>query len=102
MLEGIYRVYRRYVDETGRSQARQVARFIFYGDSLTGLEDHDGIIESLAPDGKVTGRVLARLESMDASPYWDLVHEDAIQGGEHEHLLPEVDDAGPGEWPRGA
>jgi hypothetical protein len=28
------------------------------------------------------------------------VHEDEVQAGEHEHLLPEVD-AGPTAWPAG-
>jgi hypothetical protein len=43
--------------------------------------------------------VLARLKNMAQSPYWELINEDEIQAGEHEHLLPEVQDAGPGAWP---
>jgi len=99
MKEGIFRVYRRYVDEHGQAQSRQVARFIFYGQNLTALEDHDGLIEGLAPDGRVTDRTLERLNNMASSAYWHLVNEYDLQAGEHNDLLPEVDDAGPPAWP---
>jgi hypothetical protein len=100
MREGIYRLYRQYIDDHGRVQHRLVSRFVFYGQALHGLEDHDGILESLAPEGRVDASTLARLESIERSPYWELVHEDEVQAGEHEHLLPEVD-AGPTAWPAG-
>lgn len=99
MREGIYRVYRKYVDASGKHQSRLVARFVFYGDRIQPLEDHDGLVESLAPTGKVTAKTFRRLENMNESAYWDLVTEDAIQGGERTDLLPEVQDAGPAAWP---
>jgi hypothetical protein len=99
MHEGIYRVYRKYVAEDGRSQSRLVGRFVFYGDRLVSLEDHDGLVESLAPNGKVTEKTLRRLGNLSESPYWDLVLEDDVQAGEHEDLLPEVD-VGPAAWPK--
>jgi hypothetical protein len=98
MREGIYRLYRNYVDEKAQTQRRQVARFVLYGDSLSALEDHDGLVEQLVPDGKVTTNILQRLELMEHSPYWSLVHEDDVQGGEHEDLLPEMNDGMPGQW----
>lgn len=100
MREGIYRLYRLYVDDHAKVQRRQVARFVLYGEELNSLEDYDGLIEALAPNGYVDGEVLARLKNMDRSPYWELVHEDDIQAGQHEHLLPEMRDGGPGAWPQ--
>lgn len=99
MREGVYRLFRNYIDDHGKTQRRQVARFIFYGETLSGLEDHDGVLESLAPNYHVTNETLMRLRSMQQSPYWDLVREEDIQAGEHEHLLPEMQDGGPGAWP---
>jgi len=99
MREGIYRLYRQYVDEKANTQRRLVARFVFYGDTITALEDHDGMVEQLAPNGKVTKNILQRLALMQHSPYWSMVHEDEIQGGHHEDLLPEVQEAGPSNWP---
>lgn len=99
MREGIYRLYRRYTDDKAQTQRRLVARFVLYGESLTTLEDHDGVVESLAPDGHVNSRTIQHLHSMGASPYWELVHEDAVQAGEHPDLLPENQDGGPGHWP---
>lgn len=99
MREGIYRLYRLYVDDRGQTQRRMLGRFVLYGEMLTTLEDHDGVVEGLAPDGRVTGDVLARLKNISSSPYWELIHEEEIQGGEHEHLLPEVEEAGPEAWP---
>lgn len=100
MREGIFRLYRKYVGGDGKTQARLVARFLLYGDRLTTLEDHDGLVESLSSNGKVTAKTLRRLENIEASPYWDLVFEDDIQEGKHEDLLPEVgEDAGPAAWP---
>jgi hypothetical protein len=98
MREGIYRLYRNYVSEKAETQRRQVARFVLYGDSLTALEDHDGLVEQLAPNGKVTANILQRLKLMEHSPYWSLVHEQDVQGGEHEDMLPEMG-VGPTEWP---
>lgn len=99
MREGIYRLYRNYVDEKAQTQRRQVARFVLYGESISALEDHDGMVEQLAPDGKVTSNILQRLALMQHSPYWSLVHEDDIQSGEHSDLLPEMNDGTPAAWP---
>lgn len=99
MKDGIYRLYRLYVDDHAREQRRMVGRFILYGETLSYLEDHDGVLESLAPNGHVDDDVLGRLKNMQRSPYWELIPEDDIQAGEHENLLPEQD-AGPEAWPR--
>ena len=90
MREGIYRLYRNYAGKDGRLQRRLVGRFILYGNTLNDLEDHDGVLESLAPDHRVSAETLARLRSMQQSPYWDLVHEEEVQSGEHPDLLPEM------------
>lgn len=99
MRDGIYRLYRLYVDDHGRQQRRLAGRFLLYGEQMTHLEDHDGVLETLSPNGHVTAKTLGRLQSMSASPYWELVHEDEVQAGHHEHLLPEYQDAGPAAWP---
>lgn len=99
MREGIYRLYRLYVNEKAETQRRQVARFVLYGDSISALEDHDGMVEQLAPDGKVTANILQRLRLMGHSPYWSLVHEQDVQAGEHDDLLPEMNDGMPPAWP---
>jgi hypothetical protein len=99
MREGIYRLYRQYIDDKAQTQRRQVARFVLYGDRLSALEDHDGMVEQMAPDGKVTANLLQRLSLMEHSAYWKLVHEDDIQGGHHEDMLSEVQDGGPASWP---
>lgn len=96
MKEGIYRLFRLYPGDDGRVQQRLLGRFVLYGEKLMALEDHDGIVESLAPEGRVTDGTLAQLRAMSHSPYWRLTHENDIQAGEHEDLLPEAD-AGPGE-----
>jgi len=90
MKEGIWRVYRNYVDEDGGFEQVLVAHFVLYGGTLTALSDHDGIIASLAPEGKVTARTLARLRAMSSSPYWQLICQDDIESGEYPHLLPDA------------
>jgi hypothetical protein len=99
MREGIWRLYRNYVNEKAETQRRQVARFVLYGESISALEDHDGLVEQLAPDGKVTTDILNRLRGMQHSPYWSLINEQDMQAGEHEDAMPEMA-AGPGHWPR--
>jgi hypothetical protein len=84
MQEGTFRLYRNY--EGG---SRMVARFAFTGTGIQVLEDHDGIMDDLAPNGRMNDRVLQRLESMSESPYWRLVSEEDIQSGEHDDLIPE-------------
>lgn len=99
MREGIWRLYRLYVGDSLKPQRRMVGRFLLYGDTLGVLEDHDDILEKLAPNGVVNEDVLKRLALLDRSPYWELVNEDDIQAGEHPEHLPELQDGGPEEWP---
>lgn len=88
MQEGIWRLYRNYIDDDGGIQKRLIGRFLLYGEFFSVLEDHDNLLEKLVPDGQVTAKVLARFKNMEQSPYWDLVLEKDVQEGKHPDLLP--------------
>jgi len=89
--EGIYRVYRHHPGEEGDVQQRMVARFAIVADRVEVLEDHDDILDSIVPGGRLTDKTLSRLVAMKHSPYWRLVNEDDLKAGEHPDLLPEVE-----------
>jgi hypothetical protein len=82
---GIYLVYRRYAE---RNEQRLVGRFAILGGRIMHLDDHDGVIASAFPKGPLTARTLHRLEYMERSPYWRIVHEDHLD--EHPDLIPDL------------
>ena len=89
--EGLYRLYRHHLGEEGDAQQQMLARFVLVGDRIEVLEDHDDILDSIIPDGRLTNKTLGRLVAMKHSPYWRLVNEDDLKAGEHPDLLPEVE-----------
>lgn len=89
MKDGTFRLYRLYPSMAGGQ--RLVARFTVNGQALQVLEDHDGIMKELAPAGAFNSRTLVRLKSMAESPYWRLAHEEDIQQGFHDDLVPEAE-----------
>jgi hypothetical protein len=97
---GIYLVYRILPSEERGEERRLVGRFALIGDDLKVLEDHDGIVERIFPPGKLTGRILRRMESMEdgQSPYWRIYREADVQAGHHAELVPELK-LGPEPWP---
>ena len=90
--DGTYRLYRRYPADNGEEQ-KLIARFAIVGGVVQHLEDRDGILEDIIPEGKLSDVGLRRLASMEHSAYWRLVNAQDTDGPD---LLPEVDVAPPG------
>jgi hypothetical protein len=83
---GIYRLYRRHVDDHEKTEQRLVGVFAIVNHRVHIMEDHGGIMEDMVPPGPLDESVLYRLFMLSRNPYWRLVHENDIQAGNHPDL----------------
>jgi hypothetical protein len=88
-MNGVYRIYRVYADKYPHVERRLMGRFAIIGGVISILEDHDDFLEGMIPPGPLTGRILSRMQQLEHSAYWQVVHEDDIKDGNHEDLVPE-------------
>lgn len=97
---GVWLVYRRSHDSEKGSESNPVGRFVIHGGHLTVMEDRDGVVEGMFPNGPITGLELRRMQSMEngQSAYWELVREDDLNQGKRADLVPEMD-LGAEPWP---
>jgi hypothetical protein len=97
---GIYNVYQKTADEERGVEAGLVGRFVVYGNNVSIIEDHTGMIESMFPAGPITGQLLRRMKSMEngQSAYWDVVLESDIDEGKRPDLVEELN-LGSDNWP---
>jgi hypothetical protein len=95
---GIYRLYRESPEGHEKVDERLVGVFAIVGGDIHHMEDHDGILEDIVPEGRLTDHIFSRMVQLEDSPYWRLVHEDDVQDGEYPELLPEAPTSEP--WPK--
>jgi hypothetical protein len=76
--DGFYRLYKVVHYDDGRTGSRLVGRFEVMDGIITILEDHDGNLEEIFPNGPLEDRELRAMQSMSNSPYWDLVKESPV------------------------
>lgn len=87
---GIWRLYREYPVGHEKLEERLVGVFAIVGGVVHHLEDHDGILDDIVPEGRLNDRTFMRMLQLENSAYWRLVFENDIHDGEHPELLPEA------------
>jgi hypothetical protein len=75
----------------GKPQERQIGRFTIKNGQFFILEDYDGILEEMLPEGPFSDLHQRALSSLFHSAYFKLVDEKKVNQGEHEDLVPDLD-----------
>jgi hypothetical protein len=75
----------------GKPQERQIGRFTIKNGQFFILEDYDGILEEMLPEGPFSDIHKRALDSLFHSAYFKLVDEKKVNQGEHEDLIPDLD-----------
>lgn len=86
---GVYRLYHRHSRGHEDVSRRLVGVFVVIKGVVHHMEDHEGNLQDIIPEGKLTERTLLRMMNLAQSPYWILVHEENINAGYHPELLDE-------------
>lgn len=82
---GGYKIFQRIESDHGEEE-RLVGRFVIQGLNLKVLEDHNGIVREIFPDGPISETILRRMQQLAHSAYWKLVSEDEVS----EEDIPEI------------
>jgi hypothetical protein len=90
-MEGVYRLIAHRYDASGQQHDRLLGRFFIHQNVLVHLEDHTGVLENWFPQGIVTPRTVERLQRVGSTGYYEIVHEDDLNAGNHPDHLEEMD-----------
>lgn len=90
-MQGLYRLYHLRFTSDGQQSRRMVGRFLIYNGHIRILEDHHGSLHELLGSGELTTQTIERLNSMKRSGYWELIHEDDLNQGNHPEHVPDLD-----------
>jgi hypothetical protein len=86
--EGIYRIYKLRHADDGSVGRRMWMRVFIHDGQVQHLEDHDNA-QRFLPEGPMTPHLSRRLEQLQHSPYFEVIHERDLGEGMHaEHVAP--------------
>ena len=84
----VFDVYGVYPQSVGNAHRRLLGRFAILDGKLRIIEDHTGILHGSLFEGPV-GPNIPTINSMDRSPYLEIVADADIQQGKHIGLVPQ-------------
>jgi hypothetical protein len=88
--KGTYRIFA-VMHTYGKPQERQMGRFTVQNGQFFILEDYDGVLEEMLPEGPFSDIHKRALSSLFHSGYFKLVDEKEVNQGVHEDLIPDLD-----------
>lgn len=90
LRDGVYLVLAcKHADNPTDPYRALAGRFSVEGHEIEHLEDHFGHLKEAVPEGPLTHAHVRALANLMASGYYELLHEDDLEGGKHPELVPE-------------
>ena len=91
MNPGIYKIFELRFDADEVVHRRIVGRLWVQGDKVQHLEDHHNKLEELFPEDMPASALARRFAMLQRNPYYEVINEDNVAAGHHEHHLKQLD-----------